>query len=81
MRISVREASGVYFLSGELDWAGAEDFLVVLKRHPAEAIDEVVLNLADVSFIDSIGVRALGSLRPGHAGWHRPAVSAGRFDA
>ena len=59
MGISVRETSDAYFLSGELDWAGGEDFRIALKRHPPDSTDEIVLDLADVSFIDSMGVRSL----------------------
>ena len=59
MGISVREAGGVYFLSGDLDWEGGEDLRIALKRRPPEGVDEVVLDLADVGFVDSMGVRAL----------------------
>lgn len=60
MGISVRETLGVYFVSGDLDWEGGEDLRLALKRQPPESgDDEVVLDLADVSFIDSMGVRAL----------------------
>jgi anti-anti-sigma factor len=59
MGISVREGGDAYYLSGELDWAGGEDFRIALKRHPPDSTDAIVLDLADVSFIDSMGVRAL----------------------
>lgn len=58
MAVQVREAGGVYFVSGELDVSGAEDF-----RHgvlPALDTDrEIVLDLSDLEFIDSMGIRSL----------------------
>jgi anti-anti-sigma factor len=59
MGISVREAGGVYYLSGDLDWEGGEDLRIILDRHPSAVGAEVVLDLADVGFIDSMGVRSL----------------------
>jgi anti-anti-sigma regulatory factor len=59
MAISVREAHGVYFLSGELDWEGGEDLGIALKRTSPDGLDEVVLDLAEVSFIDTMGARTL----------------------
>lgn len=59
MGISVRETQGIYFVSGDLDWEGGEDLRLALKRRPSVGAGEVVLDLAEVSFIDSMGVRAL----------------------
>ena len=58
MGISVREVGGVCYLSRELDWEGAEDLSIAMKPEPEGAL-ELVLDLSDVTFIDSVGVRAL----------------------
>jgi anti-anti-sigma factor len=57
MGISVRKVRGVYYLAGELDSAGAEDLQIAMKPEPATK--ELVLDLTDVTFIDSVGLRAL----------------------
>lgn len=57
MGISVRRVRGVYYLSGELDSAGAEDLQIAMKPEPTAK--ELVLDLTDVTFIDSVGLRAL----------------------
>jgi anti-anti-sigma factor len=58
MAIEVRESRGVYLISGELDLVSAEQF-----RHWMEpvldATGEIVLDLAGVTFIDSIGLRSI----------------------
>jgi anti-anti-sigma factor len=58
MAIEVRESRGVYLISGELDLVSAEQI-----RHWMEpvldATGEIVLDLAGVTFIDSIGLRSI----------------------
>lgn len=46
-------------MSGDLDWEGGEDLRITLDRHPPAGGAEVVLDLAEVGFIDSMGVRSL----------------------
>lgn len=58
MGIAVRQVRGVYYLSGELDWEGGEDLRVAMRPGP-EGVRELVLDLSDVTFMDSMGVRAL----------------------
>ena len=68
MGISLQEVGGVYYLSGELDWAGTGDLGTAMKPKP-ERPRELVLDLADVTFIDPMGVRALVLLsRKGRGG-------------
>jgi anti-anti-sigma factor len=58
MAIEVRESRGVYLISGELDLVSAEQFRHMME--PAlDATGEIVLDLADVTFIDSIGLRSI----------------------
>jgi anti-anti-sigma factor len=58
MAIEVRESRGVYLISGELNLVSAEQF-----RHWMEPVldasGEIVLDLAGVTFIDSIGLRSI----------------------
>lgn len=61
MGISVRESRGVYLLSGELDWTVGED-LSFTTGWKLEGPDELVVDLSDITFIDSMGVRALVQL-------------------
>jgi anti-anti-sigma factor len=59
--LTVREVDGVYVVSGELDLGSAEEF----RREVAPALDdagEVVLDLADLTFIDSFGLRTIALL-------------------
>lgn len=58
MGISVHEGGGVYFVSGELDWEGGEDLRQAITSGPEEQ-DDVVLDLTGVTFVDSMGVRAI----------------------
>lgn len=58
MGLSVSENRGVFFLSGELDWEGGDDLRVAMEHEP-EHPNELVLDLSDVTFIDSMGVRAI----------------------
>ena len=59
--LEVRERDGVLFLSGELDANGAAEF----RRIVADEIEgkrEIVLDLAELDFIDSNGARTIASL-------------------
>ena len=58
---SIHDSRGVFYLSGELDMESAEQF----QRSIGSGLDgtgELVLDLADISFIDSMGVRTLALL-------------------
>lgn len=58
MTVEVRISSDALEVSGELDMASADDFREFAKG----AIDparEVVLDIADLAFLDSSGVRAI----------------------
>jgi anti-anti-sigma factor len=61
MAIKVREEQGVFMVSGELDLGSAEQF-----RHGMEpALDArgtVVIDLTEVTFIDSVGLRSIALL-------------------
>jgi anti-anti-sigma factor len=61
MAIKVRQDRGVYFVSGDLDLGSAEQF-----RHGMEpALDsrgEVVIDLSEVTFMDSFGLRSVALL-------------------
>jgi anti-anti-sigma factor len=61
MGISVREVRGVYHLTGELDWEGGEDLRIGMRPERTGS-RELVLDLSDVRFIHSMGVRALALL-------------------
>ena len=58
MGLSVRQARGVYFLSGELDWKGGEDLRRAITIEPDDEGD-LVLDLTGVTFVDPMGVRAI----------------------
>ena len=61
MGVMVHEVPGVFYVAGELDASAAEDFEAAI----APALDgkgEVVLDLTDLTFIDSMGVRTLARL-------------------
>lgn len=57
----VRERDGVLFLSGELDANGAAEFRRIVADE-TEAKREVVLDVAELDFIDSTGARTIASL-------------------
>jgi anti-anti-sigma factor len=61
MAIKVRQDRGVYFVSGDLDLGSAEQF-----GHGMEpALDsrgEVVIDLSEVTFMDSFGLRSVALL-------------------
>jgi anti-anti-sigma factor len=61
MAIKVRQDRGVYIVSGDLDLGSAEQF-----RHGMEpALDsrgEVVIDLSEVTFMDSFGLRSVALL-------------------
>ena len=52
---------GVIWVSGELDLVAAEPFLAEAERS-AEGEREVVIDLRDVTFLDSSGLRAILAL-------------------
>lgn len=62
-RLDERGAAVVYALSGELDYVAAEAFanrvLEILEDLEARGDSRFVIDMADVSFIDSTGLRAL----------------------
>src|SRR5262245_40531391 len=61
MGFAMHESRGVFYLSGELDLGSTEEF-----RHAIgsglEGRGELVLDLAGLTFIDSMGVRTLAVL-------------------
>jgi anti-anti-sigma factor len=61
MAIKVRRDRGVFFVSGDFDIGSAEQF-----RHGMEpALDstgEVVIDLSEVTFMDSFGIRSVALL-------------------
>lgn len=62
--IEVRAEDGVCFVSGELDLASADAFERAVER----AIDparELVLDLSDLTFVDSTGLRSIARLASG----------------
>ena len=58
---SIHESRGVFYLSGELDMESMEAFERVIGSG-LDGTGEVVLDLADLTFIDSMGVRTLALL-------------------
>jgi anti-sigma B factor antagonist len=64
LRSTVRESSLDVALAGELDMAAAFGLESELERLiESPGIDDVVLDLAEVSFVDSAGLGALLSIR------------------
>src|SRR5262245_11717202 len=61
MGFAMHESRGVFYLSGELDLGSAEEFRLAVGSG-LEGRGELVLDLADLTFIDSMGVRALAVL-------------------
>jgi len=51
-------ADGILYLAGELEMATAEGFAVDVSAH-LDGRREVVLDISELSFIDSTGIRAL----------------------
>src|SRR5262245_62594544 len=77
MNLTVHESRGVFFVYGEFDASAADDF----DDSMASALDgtgEVVLDLADLAFIDSTGVRTLALPVPARRWRPRAPVPAGR---
>jgi anti-anti-sigma factor len=70
-RLTVRFGDGVFYLSGEFDLAGFETF-VRQTDVALEGRDPIVLDLEELTFIDSNGVEAIVSL----ADWvdERPVI-------
>ena len=58
---AIHDSRGVFYLSGELDMESAEQFQRSIGSS-LEGTGELVLDLADVTFIDSMGVRTLALL-------------------
>lgn len=58
---AMHDSRGVFYLSGELDMESAEQFQRFIGSG-LEGTGELVLDLADVCFIDSMGVRTLALL-------------------
>ena len=51
--------AAVMRLSGEFDMAGCEDFETAVRTLGQDGLRQVVIDLADLTFIDSSGIRAL----------------------
>ena len=70
LETSIADRVAVVALRGELDLAGAAALEQELARLDAERHDAVVLDLRDVSFMDSSGLRvvAVASRRAGERG-------------
>jgi anti-anti-sigma factor len=58
MNLEITETDEGFRLKGELDMATAEDLSELLKTAAAKD-DPIVLDLSEVSFMDSSGLRAL----------------------
>jgi anti-sigma B factor antagonist len=57
-----REREGILWLSGELDMRETEVFATAAARVLLETDGDVVLDLSDLEFIDSSGIRAMLAL-------------------
>lgn len=55
---AVWRSDGVLYLVGELDLACETDVIAALAERP-EGLDELVIDLSGLSFMDSTGIRAL----------------------
>ena len=62
LRVTASRSDGLTHVAvaGEMDVATADDFGAVLRRHLADA--PVLLDLRELTFMDSCGVRALDAL-------------------
>lgn len=64
---SIREESGDgerrMFLTGELDLAAAQELEPAIARGFASSLPRIVLDLREVTFMDSMGLRALLTAR------------------
>jgi anti-anti-sigma factor len=58
MELEITETDDGFRLKGELDMATAGDLSALLKT-AADRLDPMVLDLSEVSFMDSSGLRAL----------------------
>jgi anti-sigma B factor antagonist len=58
MQLEITETDDGFRLKGELDMATAGDLSALLKT-AADRVDPMVLDLSEVSFMDSSGLRAL----------------------
>jgi anti-sigma B factor antagonist len=57
--VTVRAAGPAVHLSGELDAAGAQGVHTALSDRVGHGEDDVVVDIAELTFIDSIGIGAL----------------------
>jgi anti-sigma B factor antagonist len=64
-------SDGVFYLAGELDMAAADTFEATVRASLNGSAD-VVLDVADLTFVDSTGIRAFIRLAEGSAS--RPMV-------
>jgi stage II sporulation protein AA (anti-sigma F factor antagonist) len=53
------EGSVTVWLSGELDMVGCEDFEAAVRTLNGSGLREITIDLAELTFIDSSGIRAL----------------------
>lgn len=58
MTVQVRQRQDGFAVSGELDLASADDLRIFIASM-ADASREVVLDIADLAFMDSSGVKAI----------------------
>jgi len=58
---SMHEVRGVFYLSGELDHGTVNDFDAGITK-AFDSTGELILDLSDLTFIDSMGVRMLALL-------------------
>jgi anti-anti-sigma factor len=58
MTVQVRQKEDGFAVSGELDLASADDLRIFIASM-ADASHEVVLDIADLAFMDSSGVKAI----------------------
>lgn len=58
MTVQVRQRQDGFAVSGELDLASADDLRIFIASM-ADASHEVVLDIADLAFMDSSGVKAI----------------------
>jgi anti-anti-sigma factor len=58
MTVQVRQKEDGFAVSGELDLASADDLRIFIASM-ADASHEVVLDIADLAFMDSSGIKAI----------------------
>jgi anti-anti-sigma factor len=62
IRDRARGAHRTFVLSGELDMAGGEELQSAVRQGCEEGTDDVALDLSELTFIDSTGLRAVVSV-------------------